>query len=205
MRTLLIIIAFVVMTSVLRAQQDTTDTWGVGAHAYVYAVPDIGWFAMPVLSVEHAWWYAEARYNYEDFRTGSLWFGPTFSGGADVTWDATPMLGFAFGRTLGWGPGLEATIDWSVLEWYAEGQYVFNLEDEESSYFYLWSELSAEVTPWLRLGAVAQRTLVIHQELDVSVGAFAGSRVGPLEFRFHALDPFSDAPYFIMTFDLDLL
>jgi hypothetical protein len=199
----LILIALVGLSSTcLHAQSTADSSWDVGAHAYVYAVPDIGWFAIPVLSASHSWWYAEARYNYEDFRTGSIWFGPTFSGGSDVTWDATPMIGLAFGRTNGWGPGLEATIDWAALEWYAEGQYIFNLEDEESSYFYLWSELSAEVAPWLRLGAVAQRTLVIHQTLEVSVGAFAGTQVGPLEVRFHALDPFSDAPYFIMTFDL---
>ena len=38
-------------------------------------------------------WYAEARYNYEDIETFSLYFGKSFSGEKSLGYTLTPIVG----------------------------------------------------------------------------------------------------------------
>src|SRR5690348_11573408 len=52
-------------------------------------------------------------------------------------------------------PTLKADRDWLHLETRAE--YVFDLGDSSSKFFYMWSELSLRPAEWLRAGMVTQR------------------------------------------------
>ena len=45
--------------------------------------------------------YAEARYNYEDVNTASLYAGKSFSGGKKLEFTVTPMAGVVFGKYFG--------------------------------------------------------------------------------------------------------
>ena len=102
--------------------------------------------------------HLETRYNYEDFETGSAWVGANFSGGGDVRWEITPIAGAVFGRTAGVAPGYRASLAWWKLDLQSEGEYLFDPDDESSSFFYNWSELAFLPRPFVRLGIVAQRT-----------------------------------------------
>src|ERR1700712_2571521 len=51
-------------------------------------------------------WYAEARYNYEDINTLSLYAGRTFSQQNDFSWSFTPMIGGMAGKMQGGSFGL---------------------------------------------------------------------------------------------------
>ena len=75
----------------------------------------------------------------------------------------TPMLGGLAGNTEGIIPALEADFSAGIFGAYAEAEYVFDLEDSSSHYFYMWSELSLWPTEWLRAGVVTQRTQSRHQ------------------------------------------
>ena len=82
-----------------------------------YIVPDGTSYVDPVLTADHNWLHLEARYNYENLRTGSLWAGYNFShGDADSgdKWeiDVTPMIGGVFGRTNGIAPGCELSLSY---------------------------------------------------------------------------------------------
>ena len=53
--------------------------WSFDASAYTYFVPDSHDIVSPVVMADHGWQHLQARYNYENFRTGSISFGYNFS------------------------------------------------------------------------------------------------------------------------------
>src|SRR6185503_2129469 len=58
------------------------EPWSFSASVYTYLLPDEGNYAQPTFTVDHDnGLHLEARYNYEDLKTGSLWAGYRFGGG----------------------------------------------------------------------------------------------------------------------------
>jgi hypothetical protein len=57
------------------------------------------------------WLHLEARYNYENLRTGSVWVGYNFSAGKKLVLDVAPVLGGVFGRTHGHCTWLRSLAD----------------------------------------------------------------------------------------------
>ncbi len=115
MQQLAVIAVMVLLSGQLLGQQ-TPDTapaasknpWEYNLTVDGYIIPDETGYADPVFSANRGWLHLEARYNYEDLRTGSLWVGYNFSAGKKVLLEVTPMIGGAFGRTNGIAPGCEA-------------------------------------------------------------------------------------------------
>ena len=56
---------------------------------------------LPILYVDHHKLHIEARYNYEDKNTASVFAGYKLSVGNALLFKATPMIGFVFGKTNG--------------------------------------------------------------------------------------------------------
>ena len=83
------------------------NEWSFSASAYAYIVPDDRDYVQPTVTADRGWLHLEARYNYEDFNTGSLWVGYNLSAGEKVTLEFTPMLGAVVGDTDGVAPGLQ--------------------------------------------------------------------------------------------------
>ena len=69
-------------------------------------------------------------------------------------------------------PGYHLTISWGPLELYSEGEYVFDLDDSESNYFYNWAQLGYSPWEWLTIGFASQRTRAYETGLDVQRGPF---------------------------------
>jgi hypothetical protein len=84
------------------------------------------------------------------------------------------MIGGLVGQTDGIVPGLEIDLSIGLFEAYGEAEYVFDLDDSSSEYFYMWSELSVWPTQWLRAGVVTQRTRVYQTERDIQRGLLVG-------------------------------
>ncbi len=55
------------------------NAWSFSAYAYAYIVPDDANFLQPTVTADRGRLHLEARYNYEDFNTGSLWVGYNLS------------------------------------------------------------------------------------------------------------------------------
>src|SRR5438105_11307285 len=55
--------------------------WSFSASASTYIVPDDQEYVQPTLSADRGWLHLEARYNYENLETGSVWVGYNFGGG----------------------------------------------------------------------------------------------------------------------------
>src|SRR5262245_23424040 len=68
---------------------------------------------MPVVHLQtRSNWYTEARYNYEDLQTVSLYVGKTFTGNNRLSYSLTPMLGGVAGRFNGVSTGLNVDLEY---------------------------------------------------------------------------------------------
>ena len=80
-----------------------------------YIVPDGRPMLIQCSTADHNWLHLEARYNYENLHSGSLWAGYNFSLGKTLSLSVTPMLGGVFGRTNGIAPGCEASLTYKKI------------------------------------------------------------------------------------------
>jgi hypothetical protein len=172
----------VIITACLsvRAQDSTRvhesfqkPSWEFNAFAHANFIPD-NFFVIPVFMADRDWLHLEARYNYEDFETVSLWGGYNFQGGSKLEWRLTPMAGLALGNTNAFALGIEATLNYRKFEFYSEGEALTSFESREENFIYFWSDLSYTPWDWLTLGLSGQRTRVYQTGKDLQKGLFAG-------------------------------
>lgn len=208
MRLLTSYIVLMCCSALLEAQDVQSSpekpSWEPHAMAYAYFTPDDGFFMIPVAMMENDRWHLELRYNYEDFKTASLWAGPVFGWEGAVSGYVTPMLGVVAGNTIGWGVGVEAEASYGILNVYIENEYVVDVRSSDGTFFYSWTELTGSITDNLRVGAVLQRTRVLHDVEDVSAGPLFGATVYMIDAAVHWLGPGSDYQYWIVTLDIAL-
>lgn len=139
-----------------------------------YILPGETNYLQPTLTADRGALHLEARYNYEDRETGSVFVGWNLSFGEELKLGLTPMLGGVFGRTNGIAPALTLTLEWGPLAFWSQCEYVFDLEDSSGNFFYAWSELSVSIVDWLRAGLVLQRTRVFLTNTEVQGGPLLG-------------------------------
>jgi hypothetical protein len=164
------------------------EAWTFTALVDGYFVPGEQGYADPIVTADHRWLHLEGRYNYEDLKTGSLWFGYNVNltpKKVDIT--LTPMVGGVFGRTNGIAPGLEASFTYQKFNFWIGNEYVFDLSDPSSSYFYTWPQVTYSPVDWLHVGVVAQRTQAI--QTDTQAGFLLGISHQKMEFTSYILDP----------------
>jgi hypothetical protein len=184
---------------------ETTDArdWSLSASVYTYVVPDDRNYVQPGFTADRGWLHLEGRYNYENIETGSAWVGYNFTGGQDVTWELTPMLGGVFGETAGVAPGYKASVSVWKVELYSEGEYVFDRGTTSDSFFYNWSEVSLAPADWFRVGLMAQRTRAFEAERDIQRGVLVGLTFKRTQLTGYVLNPGRDAPTFVFAVGVD--
>ncbi len=185
--------------TVALSEEADTKAWEFSATFSLYVVPDDREYVQPTFTADHDRLHLEARYNYEDVDTASLWAGFNFGGGEEFTWQVTPMIGGVVGETNGAAPGYELSLRWWKFELYSEGEYVIDLDDSSDSFFYSWSELSLAPVEWFRFGIVAQRTRLYESDREVSVGPLLGLSFERVDLTAYALSPEDDNPTFVFT------
>jgi len=181
------------------AKEADEKTWSFSASAYTYAVPDSRNYVQPTFTADRQGLHLEARYNYEDLDTGSVWVGYNFHFGEKLSLDFTPMLGGVFGDTTGIAPGYRGTMSWWKLILYSEGEYVFDTGDRSASFFYNWSELSFSPVEWFRFGLVAQRTRAYESDRDVQRGFLFGFSYRPADLTTYVFNPDKDKPTVVVA------
>lgn len=168
------------------------EPWEYSLTVDGYIISGQDGYASPTFTADRNWLHLEARYNYENFRTGSLWAGYNFSWGKTWQFAVTPMIGGVFGRTNGIAPGCEASLTWKNLEFSISNEYVFDTGSKSGNFYYTWPQITYTPLDWLKLGAVAQRTRLFHSNLDVQRGFFVGFMHKKLEFTTYVFNPGSD-------------
>jgi hypothetical protein len=166
-----------------------SEDWSFAISGFVFDPPDESLYFSPIFYADRGALHVEARYNYEDLETGSVFIGRNFEAGENVTLTAVPMFGLVLGSTQGVAPGAEIEIAWRRLALYAESEYVFDLEESDESFLYTWLEATVAPAEWLRLGLVAQRTRTYDTALDVQRGLLVELSRGNLSFGFHWFNP----------------
>jgi hypothetical protein len=173
--------------------------WEFGLSGALYVFPDEEDFVQPTFKADHGLFHFETRYNYEDRGSTSFFVGANFEFGDKLKLALTPMLGGLVGQTDGIIPGLEADLTFWLLEAYAEAEYVFDLDDSSSKYFYMWSELSVWPTEWLRAGMVTQRTRVYQTDRDIQRGLLVGFTFKKVDGTVYFFNPGSDDHFTVLS------
>ncbi len=173
--------------------------WEFSVAGSAYFAADDNDFVQPTFTADRDWLHLEARYNYEALETGSAWVGYNFSGGETVRWEFTPMLGAVFGATDGIAPGYKGLLGWKKLEFYSEGEFVFDAGDSADSFFYNWSELALAPVESFWFGLVTQRTRVYQTDREIQRGLLAGFSFKQLEVSGYVFNPDDDKPRFILA------
>jgi hypothetical protein len=178
--------------------------WAISFSAFTYIVPDDSDYVQPTLTLDRDWLHLEARYNYEDLDTASIWLGYNFSCGDELRVDFTPMIGGVFGDTRGVAPGYKLTLAWRNFELYTEGEYLFDTDESSDSFFYTWSELTYSFTDWLYAGVVVQRTKVYETDFDIQRGLIAGVSHEWLDLSAAVLNPDDGDPLVILGVEVSV-
>ena len=173
--------------------------WELGLSGALYVLPDEEDYLQPTFKADHGLFHFETRYNYEDRNSTSFFVGANFEFGEKVKLALTPMIGAVAGQTDGIIPGLEADFTVGLFEAYGEAEYVFDLEDSDSNYFYMWSELSLWPTEWLRAGIVTQRTRAYQTDRDIQRGLLVGFAVGKLDGAVYFFNPGADDHFTVVS------
>jgi hypothetical protein len=167
---------------------------------YSYLVPDEGNYAQPTVTAEHAGGlHLEARYNYEERDTFSVWAGYTFGGGETIEWEIKPLLWGVFGATSGIAPGYKGSLSWGMLEGYSEGEYLFDTGELTDSFFYNWSELALAPAEWFRGGIVTQRTRAYTGDRDIQRGLFVGATYQRFDVTTYVFNPDDSEPTVVIA------
>jgi hypothetical protein len=194
------VVALAVAAATARGQtaEAASEPWTFSAAAYGYFVPEDGNYVQPTVTADHGPLHLEARYNYEDRDTGSVWLGYNFAGGEKLAWEVTPILGFVGGETTGVAPGFKGSLGYSRFELYSEAEYVID-GDSSDNFFYVWSELSCTAPEWFRFGIVTQRTRVYDAERDVQRGLLAGFSYGSVDLTGYWFNPDDGDPIVVVA------
>jgi hypothetical protein len=172
--------------------------WSFNVVADGYIVPNDQSYVSPTFTADRNWLHLEARYNYENLRTGSVWVGYNFSAGKKLVLDVAPILGGVFGRTTGIAPGCEASLTYRKVELSISNEYVFDTGDSSGNFYYSWPQLTYSPADWLQVGLVAQHTKAFHSSLDVQRGFLVGISHKNLEFTSYIFNAGSTDPTVVL-------
>lgn len=165
------------------------EPWEYSLTVDGYIIEGEDGYASPTFTADHNWLHLEARYNYENFRTGSLWAGYNFSWGKTWQFSVTPMIGGVFGRTNGIAPGCEASLTWKNLTFSIDNEYIFDTTSKSGNFYYTWPQITYQPNSWLKFGGVAQRTKTFQSSFDTQRGFFVGFMHKQLEFTTYVFNP----------------
>jgi hypothetical protein len=169
------------------------EPWEYSLTVDGYLISGEDGYAQPTFTADRKWLHLEARYNYENFRTGSLWAGYNFSWGKTWQFAVTPMIGGVFGRTNGIAPGCETSLTWKKLELLLDNEYVFDTTSKSGNFYYAWPQLTITPVDWFKFGAVMQHTKTFQTTADIQRGFFVGFMHKKLEFTTYVFEPGSNS------------
>ncbi|MEJ7767598.1 MAG: hypothetical protein WKF89_07285, partial [Chitinophagaceae bacterium] len=152
MQTSIFTIIILFITLSVRSQSET------GLEQYCFVRNDSYTF-MPIVHFRNKNnWYAEARYNYEDTQTFSLFLGKTYSKNAGLTYSITPLVGASVGNFQAVSVGLNLDMGLNNFYFSSQSQYSFSTSVYEHSFLYNWSEIGFQPLPWFYTGLSIQQT-----------------------------------------------
>ena len=192
-------------TSLESDTEKTEAKWEFTLSSFTYLAQHARDYVNPNFTADRDWLHLEARYNYEELKTGSVWFGYNFSLGKTLEFEVTPMLGGVFGDITGIAPGYTITLGYKSIELSTQGEYFFDARRSSNDFFYNWAEVSASPANWFRIGVVIERTQASGFSSDIQLGPLIGFKYKGVDLTTYWLGPGSDEATFVfaVTFNFD--
>ena len=190
----------IIILSVLFFHTASNSQAKVSLEQYHYVGKSQPYVFMPVATfLSNRNWYAEARYNYEELQTFSLYLGKSFTGDNRLSYSLTPVIGAAIGRFEGISTGLNIELEYDKFFFSAQSQYSKSTPKGKGSddFFYSWSELGYQPLNWLYAGASFQHTYTDYEKL-IEPGALVGFSFGRYSIPVYGFDLLNNERYFII-------
>ena len=143
-------------------------------------------------------WYGEARYNFDELNTFSLYAGKRFSKAGILSWEATPMIGALMGQMKGGSVGMNGGIELEKIFFSTQSQYTFSLENSTDKFFYTWSELGYAATSWLYAGLALQQTNVYRENVKIEPGCMIGFSIKNWTIPLYAFNNSDRERYYVL-------
>jgi hypothetical protein len=154
---------------------------------------------MPVMQYQHRRkWYAEARYNYDDAETFSLYLGRAITGGKRLNYSLVPMLGGSIGRFNGLSTGLNIELELNKFFFCSQSQYSRSTSGYGEYFVYNWSEVGYQSLKWLYAGLSVQHTHDGVTGNDLQPGFMVGFTFERFSIPIYTFDPFNAGRNFIV-------
>jgi len=187
----------------LRAQDPSPSKWKFSAWAEMFILPGEQDYFNPTFYARTEKLHFEARYNYEDVNTASLWVGRRFLLGESVKFIVVPMAAVVVGNTNGLSPGLELEISWKKFDFYSESEHVFDFKTQENNFFYQYGELAIRPIKPIRAGMMVQRTRLFETGRELQRGLFGEYYLGVFRAGVFWFSPFDESHYWIASVSVD--
>lgn len=160
---------------------------------------------MPVMHYRNTKnWYAEARYNYEDLQTFSLFLGKAFKGDQALTWSLVPLVGGSVGRFNGLSTGLNIDLEYDKFYFSAQSQYSVSTSVYKNQFLYSWSEVGYQSLRWLYAGVSLQHTADRIEGNILDPGVLIGFTFNKVTIPVYSFVPFNKERYFIVGLNIEL-
>jgi hypothetical protein len=192
-----------IQANVNSQKTDSISKWSFYAEGDYYIFPADQNIFMVTTTADKNMLHLEARYNYEDRNTASVFAGMNFSFGNQLKFLLTPMAGLVFGHLNGAAPGLEADLSYKAFDFSSQSEYVFDFSDKANDFAYTYLQLGATFLKKIKAGIAAQRTQAYRTNLDLQRGVFAGYTIGKLNASFTWFNPFTDSYFFVSALSIN--
>ena len=183
--------------------QDTKDSsekkWDVSAAAYYYFIQGEEMHPTIIGCADYKSLHLEARYNYEDINTASIFAGWTFGKDGKFSYSVTPMAGIAAGNSNGVLPGLECSATYSIINFYTENEYMLDFKGKENNFFYSWTQLSANTFKNMQAGVLTESLRWFKTKFDVQRGIYAEYSPGNFTFDIYGFNLFTSSHFFMAS------
>jgi hypothetical protein len=172
---------------------------------YHVVSPGQPYLYMPVMQYKHPKkWYAEARYNYEDMETFSLYLGKTITVEKnDLKGSFVPMLGGSVGRFNGISTGLNIDMEYNKFFFSSQSQYSRSTNQYGEYFTYSWSEVGYQSFKWLYAGLSVQHT---HDRVlgnDLQPGVMIGFTFKKFTIPVYTFEPYNSGRNFIVGLTME--
>ncbi|HEV8282901.1 MAG TPA: hypothetical protein VGQ09_01255 [Chitinophagaceae bacterium] len=176
----------------------------IGIENYTYYGDGANVSQMPIISYENKnHLYAQARYNYEDMQTVSLYLGRSFFKQGDFSYNLIPLAGAVTGRFNGGSLGLTTEFGYKNFFASSQSQYSFSYKNKYSNFFYTWAEAGFQPLKWLFGGISVQQTQVYNTTNQFESGLLIGFSFKKWSLPLYAFNPGSSKQYFILGINME--
>jgi hypothetical protein len=178
-----------------------------GVEQYYYVQKSEPLILVPIVHVETSRnWYVEARYNYEELQSGSIYVGKKFSKdfGSFYT-SVTPVIGGIAGKFMGGSTGMNLQMEFGNFFFFSQSQFTFTPKSRGNNFIFSWSELAIEPVSWVFFGASVQYTNDLRSgKKMVEEGVVVGFNFRKWTFPFYGFNLGDEHPYFILGVNLGI-